>query len=173
MSGPVSGFLAALAALSEAGVSYVIVGVGGINFYARTPSEAFATLDIDALLEPTVANLRDALRVLGGLGYEFESGGEPFVDLEDEASLGRVVRNGATLSAIHPEAGQLDLLLSISGFSYPEIESDAAEFRIAQANVRVGSLEKLLRSKQASGRPKDLEFLRAFEARASDAESDS
>jgi len=74
---------------------------------------------------------------------------------------------------IHPDAGQLDLLLSISGFSYPEIESDAAEFRVAQANVRVGSLEKLLRSKQASGRPKDLEFLRAFEARASDAENDS
>jgi hypothetical protein len=30
----------------------------------------------------------------------------------------------------------------------------------------VGSLEKLLRSKQASGRPKDLAFLRAFEAAA-------
>ena len=32
------------------------------------------------------------------------------------------------------------------------------------------STEKLLQSKQQSGRPKDLEFLRAFEARASEDE---
>jgi hypothetical protein len=31
-----------------------------------------------------------------------------------------------------------------------------------------GRLEKLLRSKQRSGHPKDLEFLRAFEARGAD-----
>jgi hypothetical protein len=38
--------------------------------------------------------------------------------------------------------------------------------------VRVGRLEKLLRSKERSGRPKDLEFLRAFEARAADETED-
>jgi hypothetical protein len=31
-------------------VELVIVGVGGINFYARTPAEAYATVDVDALL---------------------------------------------------------------------------------------------------------------------------
>ena len=45
-----SGFLSALAALAEGGIAYVIVGVGGINFYARTPAEAYATLDLDLLL---------------------------------------------------------------------------------------------------------------------------
>lgn len=164
MSEPASGFLRALAALGEAGVGYVVVGVGGINFYARTPAEAFATLDLDALLEPTVENLRSALRVLSALGYEFEAGGEPFLDREDASALQTVIRNGATLSALHPEAGQVDLALGVAGFSYAELDSDAVEFRVEDVGVRVGTLEKLLRSKQASGRPKDIAFLRAFEA---------
>jgi hypothetical protein len=163
---PASGFLRALSALSEAGVSCVIVGVGGINFYARTPAQAFATLDLDALLEPTVENLRAALRVLDQLGYDFEAGGEPFLDREEDAALRTIVRNGASLSALHRQSGQLDLLLSVSGFSYVELASDAVEFRLADVCVRVGALEKLLLSKQASGRPKDLAFLQAFEASA-------
>jgi len=81
VSDEVSGFASALAALAEAGVDFVVVGVGGINFYARTPAEAFATLDLGAQLAPTVENLRVALSVLSGLGFEFESAGEPFVDL--------------------------------------------------------------------------------------------
>ena len=60
-------------ALNDRGVSYIVVGVGGINFYARTPAEAFATLDLDALLEPRVENLRAALEVLTELGYRFEA----------------------------------------------------------------------------------------------------
>ena len=43
MSEGPSGYAQALAALREAGASFVLVGVGGINFYARTPAEAFAT----------------------------------------------------------------------------------------------------------------------------------
>ena len=58
MSEPVSGFATALAALGEAGVDFVVVGVGDINFYARTPADAFATLDVDALLEPASENLQ-------------------------------------------------------------------------------------------------------------------
>ena len=64
VSRPTSGYLSGLTALVEAGVQLVIVGVGGINFYAREPAQAFATLDLDALLEPTIANLKGALRAL-------------------------------------------------------------------------------------------------------------
>jgi len=77
VSQPASGFARTLAALREAGVEFVVVSVGGINFYART----------------------------GAL-------------------------------------------------------------------VRVGRLDKLLRSKERSGRAKDREFLRAFKARGSDEELD-
>jgi predicted nucleotidyltransferase len=164
----VSAFTRALAALGEAGVEFVVVGVGGINFYARTPAQAFATLDLDALLAPTVENLQVSLRVLAALGYSFEAGGEPFLELTDEDTLARVLERGASLSAIHPEASQLDLMTSIAGFSYAELVEDATPFEVSGVEVRVGRLEKLLESKQVSGRPKDLEFLRAFEARAAD-----
>jgi len=164
----VRGFVRALSALVEAGVEFVVVGVGGINFYARTPSDAVATLDLDALLAPTIENLERALSVLSALGYHFEAGGEPFIDLDDARTLEQVVRNGDSLSAIHPEAGEIDLMTSISGFSYADLSEDAICFEVSGTQVRVGRLEKLLRSKEASGRPKDREFLRAFQARADD-----
>ena len=149
-------------------MDFVVVGVGGINFYARTPGEVFATVDLDALLRPAVENLAAALRVLSGLGYAFEAGGEPFVDVEDAEVLSRVVSRGAALTAIHPDEGQIDLMTSMAGFSYEDLSADATSFRVSGVEVRVGRLEKLLESKERSGRPKDLEFLRAFEARASE-----
>jgi predicted nucleotidyltransferase len=166
VSEAVSGFARALAALGSANVEFVVVGVGGINFYARTPADAFATLDVDAFLAPITDNLRRSLAALASLGYTFEAGGEPFVDLDDALVLRRIVENGASLNAIHGEFGELDLLTSISGFSYDELSEDAATFEVAGTEVRVGRLEKLLRSKEASARPKDVEFLRAFQARA-------
>ena len=78
MSQSASGFARALAALREAGVEFVVVGVGGINFYARTPGEVVATIDLDTLLRPAVENLAAALQVLSGIGYSFEAAGEPF-----------------------------------------------------------------------------------------------
>ncbi|MBJ19006.1 MAG: hypothetical protein CL933_06215 [Deltaproteobacteria bacterium] len=154
--------------MSESEVDFVIVGVGGINFYARTPAEAFSTLDLDALLAPSVTNLARALRVLAELGYTFAAGGEPFVDLDDETVLRRVIENGATIAAIHSVSGEIDLLTSITAFDYASLSTDAAEFQVAGSFVQVGQLEKLLRSKEASGRPKDLEFLRAFRASRSE-----
>ena len=153
-------------------MDFVVVGVGGINFYARTPGQILATIDLDTLLPPVVANLTTALRALSELGYAFESGGEPFLDLEHEAVLARVVANGACLTAIHPDEGQIDLMTSVAGFTYAELDADATPFRVARVEVRVGRLEKLLRSKQRSARPKDLEFLRAFAARARDEDED-
>lgn len=172
MSQPASGFVRALSALRQAGVDLVVVGVGGINFYARTPAQVFATLDLDTLLPPVVGNLSLAVRALSTLGYVFGAGGEPFVDVEVADVLARVVANGGCLTAIHPEEGQIDLMTSLAGFTYEDLEGDATTFRVAGVEVRVGRLEKLLRSKERSGRPKDLEFLRAFEARAEEGPED-
>jgi predicted nucleotidyltransferase len=170
VSEPASGLARALSALARAGVDFVVVGVGGINFYARTPAQSFATLDLDALLRPAVENLRLALSVLDELGFEFEAGGEPFVDPTDPSVLARVISHGASLSALHRETGQIDLLTSISGFDYPEFAEDASGFEVGGVEIRVGRLTKLLRSKEASGRPKDLEFLRLYRSTLADEE---
>jgi hypothetical protein len=154
--------------LQEAGVDFVLVGVGGINFYARTPAGAFATLDLDALLAPVAENLGRALAALSGLGYVFEAGGEPFVDLAVPKALARVVARRVSLNAFHAELGEIDLMTAIAGFAYDELSDDARTFLVEGREVRVGRLEKLLASKQASGRPKDLAFLRQYEAAAGD-----
>jgi hypothetical protein len=89
VSQPVSGFARARVGLREAGVDVVVVGVDRINFYARTPGQVFATVDLDTLLPPVVSNLSVALRVLAERGYQLESAGEPFLDRENEAVLAR------------------------------------------------------------------------------------
>ena len=77
MSTAGSDFVAALSALARAGADFVVVGVGGINFYAQDPSEAVATLDLDVLLRPDPAVLRAAVAALHGLSFTFAAGGEP------------------------------------------------------------------------------------------------
>ncbi len=165
MSPVPSGFLRGISALAQSGVEFVVVGVGGINFYVRDPSHAFSTLDLDVLLPPDATNLQEALRTLSEQGFRFEAGGEPFLERNDTTILGNVVRAAATLTARDAEGAQLDLMLSIRGFSFAELAADARTFSVGEVPVRVGLLEKLLRSKELSGRPKDREFLRQFEAR--------
>lgn len=159
-----SGFISSLTLLADAEIRFVLVGVTGINFYARDAAHAFATLDVGVLLDTTVSNLRDALKTLRSADFRFEAGGEPFLDDGDDQALSNIIRSGASISARHDEEGQIDLMLSMTGASYQELESDARTFDIDGRSVLVGRLERLLRSKELSGRPKDKEFLRAFAA---------
>ena len=76
-----------------------------------------------------------------------------------------VVALGGRVTAIHEDGAQLALMLSVRGFSYSDLVADARTFTVAGSQVRVGLLEKLLRSKELSDRPKDREFLRHFESR--------
>ncbi|MGH7893398.1 MAG: hypothetical protein ACREQL_01960 [Candidatus Binatia bacterium] len=166
MSVPDSDFATALSVLARAGAEFVVVGVGGINFYARDPSEAVFTLDLDVLLRPDVAVLRAALAALDRIGFSFAAGGEPFVDLDDDDALAALVRQVATLTARNTAGAQIDLMLAVTGARYEDLTRDAVEFRLGDAVVRVGRLARLLRVKEAAGRPKDREFLRAFKARS-------
>ena len=56
-------------------------------------------------------------------------------------------------------------MISMSGFDFEGLAEDAVSFRISGTDVKVGRLEKLLRSKELSGRPKDVAFLTMFKAR--------
>ena len=155
-----------LVLLRRAGLEFVIVGVGGINFYARDPSEAFATMDLDLMVPPRPEVLRRFFEVLGEAGFTFEAGGEPFVDVEHRTSIEAVIRSGANLRALDDDGNQLDLMFSMAGADYGEISVDAVAFEVSGERILVGRLEKLLRSKELSDRPKDRAFLEAFRARA-------
>jgi hypothetical protein len=161
-------FASALVALVEAGVEFVVVGVGGVNFYARDASQVVVTADLDLLLPRRADALRPALAALAAAGFSFEAGGEPFLDVEDEAVLANVARAGDSLVARSEEGAHVDLMLSMTGFAFGDLAVDAVPFRVGDLDVRVGRLEKLLRSKELSGRPKDVEFLRMYAARVAE-----
>jgi len=165
VSSPANGYLGALSALARASVDFVLVGVGGINFYARDPSESVETRDLDILLSPRVEALRTGLTALRDAGFSFRAGGEPFLDLDDSAVLGNVLARGATITAENEAGARIDLMLSGLGLDFEDLAADAVHFRLGEVEVKVGRLEKLLRAKELAGRPKDVEFLRLFAAR--------
>jgi hypothetical protein len=161
-TGAANPLLHAIETLAKAGADFVVVGVGGINFYARDASEVVVTADVDLLLPARARSLRAALVALADAGFSFEAGGEPFLDVDNEEVLSNVASHGGSIAALGPNATRIDLMLSMTGFGFDELASDAARFRVGDVEIRVGRLEKLLRSKELSDRPKDREFIRLY-----------
>ncbi len=120
--------------------------------------------------EPASGFVR-ALSALADAGVDFEAGDEPFVDPEDGVILGRIIERGANLTALHGDGSEIDLMTSISGFEYSGLAEDATNFEVAGVSIKVGRLTKLLRSKEVSGRQKDLEFIRIYRATLGEDES--
>lgn len=142
------------------GVRYVVVGMAGINYYARNPAETFATLDYDVFLEPTRLNVEKALRGLASLGFSVGTA----EGVLKPGRLDDVVGHRRTLSATTTDGLMVELLLEISGYTFAELAEDAVTISIRGVPVRVGTLQKLLRSKQVAGRAKDRQFLKRYEA---------
>jgi hypothetical protein len=142
------------------GVRYVVVGMAGINYYAKNPSETFATMDYDLFLEPSLSNVEQAVTVLNGLGFTLgtAAGALPHADLR------AIVRARTTLIATTPDGLMVELLLRVSGYPFTELARDAATVAVRGVPVNVGRLSKLLRSKRLAGRPKDRQFLRRYQS---------
>lgn len=162
----------ALQTLAREGLDFLVVGVGGINFYAPTPADAVVTQDLDVLLRPNVDTLGRALRALAKEGFSFWSAGEPFVDLDDDPILANVLRMTSNLVAERdpdePTGGRIDLMVEMAGFAFEELHARSAVFQLDGVPIRVAPLEKLLEAKAIAGRPKDVEFLRMHAARFRD-----
>lgn len=163
-----SAYIDALTTLAKARVDFMVVGVGGVNFFAADAATAFATQDLDLWMRPTATNLRRALTALARGGFRFEAGGEPFVDIDDVVVLGNVIRMAANLVARRDEGSRIDLMLEMREFDFEEVFGASPRFRVAGASIRVAPLETILASKRAAGREKDLRFLEAFFARRDD-----
>ena len=143
---------------NQIGVRYVVVGMSGINYYARKPRETFATLDYDLFLEPTQNNVGKALNSLQKMGFQIGTNTGTF----KPGDLKQVVHDRKTLVATTPEGLMVELLLEVSGYPFSELAKDAATFTVQRVPVRVGRLNKLLRSKRIAGRSKDRQFLQRY-----------
>ena len=153
-------YRAVIQRFNRRGVRYVVVGMAGINYYARHPAETFATLDYDIFIDPTLKNVEQAIRSLNGLGFTMGTADGPL-----EARLVKdIVRSRRTLIATTPQGLMVKLLLAVSGFPFAELAKDAATVTVRGEPVRIGRLTKLLQSKQLAGRAKDRQFLRRYQA---------
>jgi len=153
-------YRAVLRQFNRHGIKYVVVGMSGINYYARSPAETFATLDYDIFLNPTLKNVAQAVHLLKRLGFTIGTVAGPL----REDVMTDVVRYRKTLVATTPDGLTVELLQEVSGYPFSELAKDAATFSVRGVPVRVGRLTKLLKSKQLAGRAKDRQFLRRYQA---------
>ncbi len=152
-------YRAVIQCFNRTGVRCVVVGMSGINYYARSPAETFATLDYDIFLEPVQSNVKKAIEGLQKMGFQLGTSAGIF-KLDELKGL---VRDRKTLVATTPEGLMVELILEVSGYPFSEMIKDSATFTVRGVPIHVARLNKLLRSKKIAGRPKDRRFLERYE----------
>jgi hypothetical protein len=152
-----------LECLHKGGVSYMLIGALGIDYYADDPSVMQATADMDIFIKPEPANIQKALRLLMDLDSEFSLwvGEEKITDANDEL-IEKVALERPTVVCTDPYGTRVDLCMAVSGFTYDEMHKNVKLFRSGKNKVWVGALSDLLRTKEIAARPKDIDFLQRY-----------
>jgi len=145
-----------LAALSDAGVEFIIVG----GVAARAHGSSRLTDDIDICYARSPANLTRVVNALAPLAPYLRGAprGLPF----DWSVV--TLRAGLNLT-LTTTAGPIDLLGEITGGGrYEDLLPHALTITIFGRDVQLLDLPWLIRVKRAVGRPKDLEVIAELEA---------
>lgn len=146
---------AILEVLNRLGVEYVVIGAfAAIAQRAPIP----ATRDIDLTPSASVANLERLSAALHELDARIRAEGlsEGLKFDHDGPSLGR-----AKVWNLICEHGEFDLSFFPSAFDlgYEELAHRAHRMDVEGTIVVIADLEDVIRSKEAAGRPKDLQVL--------------
>lgn len=145
-----------LAALSDAGVEFIIVG----GVAARAHGSSRLTDDIDVSYARTPANLARVVNALAPFTPYLR--GAP-LGLPFDWSVG-TLRAGLNFT-LTTTVGAIDLLGEITGGGhYDDLLPHALTITIFGRDVQLLDLPWLIRVKRAAGRPKDLEVIAELEA---------
>lgn len=149
-------FKAALKALTDAEVNFVIVGA----FAAGIHGSVHVTRDLDICYERTPENLKRLVAALISYHPRLRGAPEGIPFIFDERTLA-----GGMNFTFQTDLGDIDLLGELSGLgSFPEIMRDAVTVQVYDITCRIASLDALIRSKRAAARPKDFNVLPELEA---------
>jgi hypothetical protein len=148
--------------LRENRVRFVVIGVSGVNYYARAAGQIFTTLDRDLFFPPEPANLLRCWRACLSEGLALSAGEEPLGSPLDRPLADRVVAQRALVRALGDDL-QVDLSLVMTGFDFARVWSARRLFRVEDVRIPVASLEQIVKSKAATDRPKDRLFLATHE----------
>ncbi|MBI4398678.1 MAG: hypothetical protein HY586_06090 [Candidatus Omnitrophica bacterium] len=147
-------------ALNRVGVQYVVVGMSGINYYAKNAAETFGTMDYDIFIQPKEPNVIKTIKAVQELDCTLSTSAGAF----KLNQLKKLLTQYNTLIASTPYGMMIEFLLKISGYSFSELFEDAKTFDLDGVPVRVGRLTKLLDSKRIANRTQDRQFLKRYKA---------
>ena len=133
-----------LRSLNARSVRYVVIGAAAfpVHGYAR------ATLDVDIFIEPTVDNAERTRQALSETGFDVSS-----LTVDDLLAKKVLIRQYILEVDVHPFA---------KGVTFEEVWRNRVEDKIGEAPAAFAGLQDLIRMKEAAGRPKDVEDLKAL-----------
>ncbi len=129
-----------LSAFSAAEVRFLVVGAHAVSFHA-VPRY---TKDLDLWVEPTQENAARAWDALARFGAPLEG-----VGVEDLSTPGIVIQLGV-------EPNRIDILTRVAGLEFGAVWERRVTSTYGGIAVAFPSLDDLLASKRACGRPQDL-----------------
>jgi predicted nucleotidyltransferase len=149
-------FQAALKALTERGVNFVVVG----GYAATLYGSAYLTRDLDICYERTPENMERLVSALRPYHPRLRGAPPDLPFIFDMKTLSQGMN-----FTLQTDIGDIDLLGRIDGVGeFPDCARDAISISSYGMNCRVASLDSLIRSKRAAGRVKDLNVLPELEA---------
>lgn len=141
--------------LARHGVDYVLVG----GLAAVVHGSELRTDDIDVAPNGSTANLERLAAALRELHAGLRTAGGRVMIQLDAAFL-----RSAAVHTLQTDAGDLDVLLQPAGLlTFADVRDGAEVVELWGLDVTVASLDVLIRSKRAAGRPKDLAALPSLE----------
>ena len=149
-------FRALLRLLAEARVDFILVG--GVAAVAH--GSARLTQDVDVVYSRAEENIRRLVAALAGHS-PYLRGAPPGLPFRFDEET---VRQGLNFT-LTTDVGDLDLLGEITGGGrFEDLEPHSIPLELFGMEIRCLSLEWLIRTKRAAGRPRDLEALAELEA---------
>lgn len=144
-----------LAALSHAGVEFILIG----GTAATAHGAARLTMDMDVVYRRSAANMERLATALAAL-HPYLRGAPPGLPFRFDVET---IRRGLNFT-LTTDFGDLDLLGEIIGGVYESLLPDCIEIEVFDIRCRCLGLERLIAVKRAAGRPKDLEAIAELEA---------
>lgn len=145
-----------IANLTAAGVRFVVIG----GVAATIQGSARFTNDIDICYDPAPDNLERLARLLGRW-HAYLRGVEPGLPYVMDA---RQLRNTPVMT-LTTDRGAIDIFDRVAGVGeYDQVRAASETAVIGEVRFRVLTLEALIATKKAAGRPKDREHLNELEA---------
>jgi len=152
----VTDFETALIALARAGVNFIVV----CAYAGVLQGTGQVTQDLDICYERTTENMKRLIAALTPYHPRLRGAPANLPFLFDE----RTLFQGMNFT-LETDLGDIDLLGHLSGLGqFQEIAQDAISTSVFGVPVHLASLDALIRSKRAAGRPKDVNSLPELEA---------